>query len=156
MLRDSRISDLALACCRDGADQVHFLGIDVSMEALYLAQDNLLEHCPQLKHNVELVCAEYLHGMKEARLRCSSGPTAACVAGVKAGCPSASREAVCRPCQPPLLSPIDCTSRRPGTHPKVPICQSECQQSLPCSRLFQPLPLCLTMLCFQGHQGGQC
>ena len=46
MLRDSRISDLALACCRDGADQVHFLGIDVSMEALYLAQDNLLEHCP--------------------------------------------------------------------------------------------------------------
>ena len=58
---------------RDGPDNVHFLGIDVSMEALHLAKGNLVKQCPQLStKNIEMVCAEYLEGLKQARARCSS------------------------------------------------------------------------------------
>ena len=57
---------------RDGPDKVHFLGIDVSMEALHLAKGNLVKQCPQLStKNIEMVCAEYLEGLKQARARCS-------------------------------------------------------------------------------------
>ena len=56
--------------CRDGASNVHFLGIDVSMEALYMARTNVMKQCPQLSSkNIEMVCADYLEGLKQARAR---------------------------------------------------------------------------------------
>lgn len=55
---------------RDGASNVHFLGIDVSMEALYMARTNVMKQCPQLSSkNIEMVCADYLEGLKQARAR---------------------------------------------------------------------------------------
>ena len=59
-----------LSPCRDGASNVHFLGIDVSMEALHMAQSNLMQECPQLSsQSIEMVCADYLEGLKQARSR---------------------------------------------------------------------------------------
>lgn len=56
--------------CRDGASNVHFLGIDVSMEALYMARTNVMKQCPQLSSkSIEMVCADYLEGLKQARAR---------------------------------------------------------------------------------------
>ena len=56
--------------CRDGPENVHFLGIDVSSEALHMARANLLKECPQLtSRNIEMACAEYLEGLKQARAR---------------------------------------------------------------------------------------
>ncbi|DBA68320.1 TPA: hypothetical protein ACH3X2_013633 [Trebouxia sp. C0005] len=55
---------------RDGASNVHFLGIDVSMEALYMARTNVMKQCPQLSSkSIEMVCADYLEGLKQARAR---------------------------------------------------------------------------------------
>ena len=56
---------------RDGINDVHFLGIDVSMEALHMARASLSKQCPELSaKNIEMVCADYLEGLKEARARC--------------------------------------------------------------------------------------
>lgn len=60
---------------RDGPNNVHFLGIDVSVEALHLARSNLVKQCPELSAmNIEMVCAEYLEGLKQARARCPFNP----------------------------------------------------------------------------------
>lgn len=56
--------------CRDGPELLRFVGIDVSQQALDLASASLLEHCPQLlSKNVDLICADYLAGLTEARSR---------------------------------------------------------------------------------------
>lgn len=56
--------------CRDGPSNVHFLGIDVSMEALHMARANLMKACPDLSSKgIEMVCADYLEGLKQARAR---------------------------------------------------------------------------------------
>lgn len=55
---------------RDGAANVHFLGVDVSAGALQQAQRNLQALCPDLPiQNLGLCEAEYLQGMVEARKR---------------------------------------------------------------------------------------
>ena len=67
----SRLCTKRHACaCRDGVNNVHFLGIDVSMEALHMARSSLAKQCPDLSaKNIEMVCADYLEGLKEARAR---------------------------------------------------------------------------------------
>lgn len=41
------------------------------MEALHLAESNVVRQCPELSaKNIEMVCAEYLEGLKQARRRC--------------------------------------------------------------------------------------
>lgn len=55
---------------RDGADNVRFLGIDVSGGALLQARRNLQTLCPDIPAaNLELCEAEYLPGLAEARRR---------------------------------------------------------------------------------------
>ena len=55
---------------RDGINNVRFLGIDVSTEALHMARASLAKQCPDLSaKNIEMVCADYLEGLKEARAR---------------------------------------------------------------------------------------
>jgi dimethylhistidine N-methyltransferase len=55
---------------RDGPENVHFLGIDVSSGALAQAKKNLQKHCPSVpEHNMEFVAAEYQPGLLEARRR---------------------------------------------------------------------------------------
>lgn len=55
---------------RDGSENVHFLGIDVSSGALVQAKKNLQKHCPSIpERNMEFVAAEYQPGLLEARRR---------------------------------------------------------------------------------------
>lgn len=53
---------------RDGADNVNFIGIDVSGEALRLAKRNILLAIPELSANkVRMIEMEYLDGLQEAK-----------------------------------------------------------------------------------------